>query len=88
MKRVVFFQYVQLRSVYCVRIDCWNTAQVFKTGHRISLEISSSAFPKYDRSLNTGAPLVQTTEMAVAEQQIYHDADHPSMVVLPIVPKG
>jgi X-Pro dipeptidyl-peptidase-like protein len=45
-------------------IDCWNTSQVFKAGHRIGLEISSSAFPKYDRNLNTGvtghpdAPLI------------------------------
>ena len=68
-------------------VDCWNTAQIFKTGHRIGLEISSSAFPKYDRNLNTGAPLGKTVEMAVAEQRIYHDAEHPSAVVLPIIPK-
>src|SRR5260221_4908192 len=65
---------------------CWNTAQIFKTGHRIGLEISSSAFPKYDRNLNTGAPLGVTTEMAVAEQRIYHDAEHPSAVGVPAVP--
>jgi predicted acyl esterase len=67
-------------------IDCWNTSQVFKVGHRIGLEIASSAFPKYDRNLNTGAPLGCTTEMVVAEQRIYHDVEHPSVVVLPIIP--
>jgi uncharacterized protein len=72
--------------VYHFSIDCWNTAQVFKTGHRIGLEISSSAFPKYDRNLNTGAPLGVTTEMAVAEQRIYHDEMYPSAVVLPVIP--
>ncbi len=74
--------------IYHYSIDCWNTAQIFKAGHRIGLEISSSAFPKYDRNLNTGAPLGQTIEMAVAEQRIYHDAEHPSAVVMPIVPQG
>jgi uncharacterized protein len=71
--------------VYHFSIDCWNTAQVFKIGHRIGLEISSSAFPKYDRNLNTGAALGATTEMAVAEQRIYHNEVYPSAVVLPIV---
>ena len=75
-------------KVYHYSIDCWNTAQVFKAGHRIGLEISSSAFPKYDRNLNTGAQLGMTTEMEVAEQRIYHDEEHPSAVILPIIPEG
>ena len=75
-------------KVYHYSIDCWNTAQVFKIGHRIGLEISSSAFPKYDRNLNTGAQLGVTTEMVVAEQRIYHDGEYPSAVVLPVVPKS
>jgi predicted acyl esterase len=57
-------------------------------GHRIGLEISSSAFPKYDRNLNTGAPLGVTSEMQAAEQRIYHDAEHLSAVVLPIISKS
>lgn len=73
-------------TIYHYSIDCWNTAQLFKMGHRIGLEISSSAFPKYDRNLNTGAPLGMTTEMAVAEQRVYHDAEHPSAIVLPVIP--
>jgi predicted acyl esterase len=76
------------RASNFIHIDCWNTSQVFKAGHRIGLEIASSAFPKYDRNLNTGAPLGVTTEMAVAEQHIYHDVEHPSAVVMPIVPQG
>ncbi len=71
--------------VYQYSIDCWNTAQVFKAGHRIALEIASSAFPKYDRNLNTGAALGVTSEMAVADQVVYHDAEHPSAVILPII---
>ena len=74
-------------KIYKFSIDCWNTSQVFKVGHRIGLEIASSAFPKFDRNLNTGAPLGVTTEMMVAEQTIYHDAEHPSAVVLPVIPR-
>lgn len=73
-------------QVYQYNIDCWNTAQVFKTGHRICLQISSCAHPKYDRNLNTGAPLGLTSEFVSAEQRIYHDAAHPSAVILPLIP--
>lgn len=75
-------------KVYRYTIDCWNTSQIFKAGHRIGLEIASSAFPKFARNLNTGAPLGTTSEMAIAEQRIYHDAEHPSAVILPIIPRG
>jgi hypothetical protein len=73
-------------KIYQYTIDCWHTAQVFKAGHRIGLEIASSAFPKFARNLNTGAPLGMTSEMAMAEQVIYHDADHLSALILPIIP--
>ena len=73
--------------IYCYTVDCWNTSNQFKAGHRLGLEIASSAFPKYDRNLNTGAALGVTTEMAVAEQRIYHDAEHPSALILPIIPE-
>ena len=71
--------------IYHYSIDCWNTSQVFKAGHRICLQISSSAFPKFDRNLNTGEPLGQTSEFTSAEQHIYHNAEYPSAVVLPVI---
>jgi uncharacterized protein len=74
--------------VYRYEIDCWSTAQLFRKGHRIAVQIASSAFPKYDRNLNTGESLAAGTRMAVAEQRIYHDAAHPSCIVLSIVPGG
>jgi putative CocE/NonD family hydrolase len=72
--------------VYAYDIDCWNTSQVFKKGHRIRLEVASSAFPKYDRNPNTGAALGQSAEWKTADQTIYHDREHPSHVVLPVIP--
>jgi putative CocE/NonD family hydrolase len=74
-------------KVECYDIDLWNTAQLFKAGHRIALQISSSAFPKYDRNLNTGGSLADGTEMQQADQSIYHDAEHPSRLILPIIPR-
>ena len=78
---------IESGNVYGYELDLWNTCQLYKTGHRIRLEISSSAFPKYDRNLNTGASLGETTVMQVAEQKIYHDREHASYVLLPIVPR-
>jgi hypothetical protein len=72
--------------IYEYLIDLWYTAQVFRRGHCIRVEISSSAFPKYDRNHNTGHALGTDTEFRIAEQTIYHDADHPSCIVLPIIP--
>jgi len=64
-------------------IDLWSTSHVFLAGHCIRLEISSSAFPKYDRNLNTGADLATSTEMLSAHNTVWHDADHPSQLILP-----
>lgn len=72
---------------YVYDLDMWNTCQMYQKGHRIRLEISSSAFPKYDRNLNTGEALGKTKGMQKAEQKIYHDRERLSYVVLPIVPR-
>jgi putative CocE/NonD family hydrolase len=41
-------------KVYPLTIDLWATSNVFRAGHRIRLEVSSSNFPRFDRNLNTG----------------------------------
>lgn len=68
-------------------IDLWATSNVFKAGHRIALEVSSSNFPRFDRNLNTGADIADSAEMKPALQTILHDAEHPSRVTLPIIPR-
>jgi putative CocE/NonD family hydrolase len=73
-------------TVYELDIALWDTCQVFEAGHRIRLEVSSSAFPKYDRNLNTGESIASGTRMVTAENRVWHDAGHPSRLVLPIVP--
>ena len=73
-------------QIYTYDIDLWNTCQQLGKGHRIRVEITSSAFPKYDRNQNTGEALGKTANLKIAEQTIYHDAKHPSLVRVPIVP--
>jgi uncharacterized protein len=74
-------------EVYEYTIDLWATSHVIKAGHRIRLEISSSSFPHYDRNLNTGGPLFKEKDFKKATQTIFHDAAHPSHIVLPIIPR-
>jgi predicted acyl esterase len=59
--------------------------RVYTKGHRIRVEISSSNFPQFDRNPNTGHPFGLDAELAPATQTVYHDAAHPSHVVLPLV---
>jgi hypothetical protein len=75
-------------KIYEFTIDLGDISQVFRAGHRIQIDISSSNFPRRDRNTNTGNALyiVDTNEDAiVATNTIYHDAKHPSFVVLPVV---
>jgi putative CocE/NonD family hydrolase len=74
-------------KIYQYTIDLWATANVFKAGHRVRLYISSSNFPRFDRNLNTGEPILGSTRMVKATEHIYHDAQHPSALVLPVIPR-
>jgi putative CocE/NonD family hydrolase len=73
--------------IYKYTIDLWATSNVFKASHRIRVYVSSSNFPRFNRNLNTGEKTFGGTRMLKARQTIYHDAEHPSAVVLPIVPR-
>ena len=72
--------------VYELTIDMWETSNMFKSGHRIRLEVSSSNHPRFDRNLNTGNHPATDTEMRVAQQTIHHDSARPSHLTLPVIP--
>lgn len=74
-------------KIYEYKIDLWATSNVFKKGHKIRVEISSSNFPRFDRNLNTGNYFATDTTFVKAEQIIYHNAEYPSAIVLPIIRK-
>jgi len=73
-------------EVYSFTIEMYPTALVFQRGHRIRLDISSSNFPRFDVNPNTGEPLNNNRRRAVADNAIYHDAQHPSEILLPVIP--
>lgn len=68
--------------VYRLEIDMWATANRFRAGHRLRLDISSSDFPRFDRNANRGG---EDGPPVPALQTIYHDAAHPSHLLLPIL---
>ena len=70
-----------------IMIDIGATSNVFLAGHRIRLDISSSNFPRFDRNPNTGGVFGEDAELRRAEQTIFHDAQRPSRVVLPVIPR-
>jgi putative CocE/NonD family hydrolase len=73
-------------EIYRLTLDLWATSNVFLPGHRLRLEVSSSNFPRFARNLNTGEDAATDTHMNTATNTIYHDKEHPSALVLPIVP--
>ena len=72
---------------YRYGIDLWATSNVFKAGHRIRLEISSSNFPRFDRNTNTGNIIAEDTELRPALQTVFHNGQQASYVSLSIVPR-
>ena len=73
-------------DIHKIGIDLWATSNVFLAGHRIRLEVSSSNFPRFDRNLNTGECQAQATRMVKANNKVFHNAAHPSAIILPVVP--
>lgn len=74
-------------KVYEFRIDLWSVAHTFGVGHSIRLEVSSSNFPRFNRNLNAAVNPANGDAAAiqVAQQEILHDAAHPSHLLLPVL---
>jgi len=72
-------------KIYPLTIRLYPTSNVFKKGHRIRVDISSSNFPRFDVNPNTGEPLQQHRRMRSAVNTVHHDAEHPSHIVLPVM---
>ena len=77
---------MQPSTIYPITIRLYPTANVFRRSHRIRVDISSSNFPRFDVNPNTGEPLNDHRRQVTATNTIHHDADHPSHIVLPIIP--
>lgn len=73
-------------QVYKFTIQLYPTSNLFKKGHRIRLDISSSNWPRFDKNPNTGEPLGLNTSSMAATNTIYHDKNHQSLITLPLIP--
>jgi uncharacterized protein len=73
-------------EIYQVDIVLAPTSNLFGRGHRIRLDLSSSNYPRFDLNPNTGDPLGASGRSVPADVTIHHDAEHPSHLLLPVVP--
>jgi putative CocE/NonD family hydrolase len=77
---------MQPGEIVKVTIRLYPTSNVFKKGHRLRVDVAGSNFPRFDINPNTGEPLAEQRRSLVATNTIYHDAEHPSRIILPVVP--
>jgi uncharacterized protein len=73
-------------TIYPLTIKLYPTSNVFKRGHRIRVDISSSNFPRFDINPNTGEPLNEHRRWTTAINTVYHDRTHRSHILLPVIP--
>jgi uncharacterized protein len=72
-------------QIYQFHLDLWATSNVFLAGHKLRLEVSSSNYPRFDRNLNLGEPSGVATRYITAANTIFHDAAHPSALIVPVL---
>jgi uncharacterized protein len=72
--------------IYAITIDAFPTSNLFRRGHRIRLDVSSSNFPRFDANPNTGEPEGRARSVRVAHNRVHMGRDYPSQVILPVIP--
>ncbi len=75
-------------EIYPFGIEMYPISNLFLQGHRIRIVLSSSSFPKWYPNGNTGKEMDEDFPGVVAKNSIYHDREHPSKLVLPVIPRG
>ena len=75
-------------GVATVEVPLWPAAHVFRRGHRLRVQVSSGAYPRFARNLGGGEPLATAVTMHVADQEVWHDPGHRSAIVLPVRDRG
>ena len=75
-------------EVYRFKVDLWSTSIIFNKGHRIRVAVSSSNSPRFEPNPNTGDAFRANDKSQTARNTIYHDAAHPSYILLPVIRSG
>jgi uncharacterized protein len=79
-------EFLTAGDVYQFDIRLGATSNLFKKGHRIRLHVTSSNFPEFARNQNTRDHVGMSADMATADQQVRHDSEHMSYLILPVIP--
>ena len=77
---------IEPERVYEYTINVNPTSNLFRAGHRIRLDVTSSDFPNFDRNHNTGGSDYAEATLKPASQTIFHTAAYPSRIILPVIP--
>jgi putative CocE/NonD family hydrolase len=77
---------VKRNAAYQISVDTGVTSYVFAPGHKIRVEVSSSNFPRFDRSLNSAGLNSDQSKLTKARQVVYHEKGYPSAIILPVIP--
>jgi hypothetical protein len=72
-------------GVAWVQFSLWPAGHRFRAGHRIRVQVSSGAHPRYARNPGTGEPPLRARRLVPADQEVFHDPDRPSSVTLTVV---
>jgi uncharacterized protein len=71
-------------GVWKISVELWATAHCFQKGHRIRVQVAGGSHPRYARNTGSGEPLASAITLITADHTVYHDAEHPSALILPI----
>jgi putative CocE/NonD family hydrolase len=74
-------------GIWQISVELWATAHCFQKGHRIRLQVAGGSHPRYARNTGSGEPLATATTLVASDHAVYHDAQHPSAIILPIQQK-
>ena len=78
-------EFMEKDEIYEIPIILYPTSNIFKKGHRIRVDVSSSNYPRFDYNPNTGEPIGLNTTQIVANNSVYFSQDYPSNIKLPII---
>jgi putative CocE/NonD family hydrolase len=78
---------VEPGKIYEYEIDLWSNSYVFQPGHRIRVTVNSSSYPRWSRNMNVADFPEHAREYKIANNTVYLDPEHPSHVILPVVPR-
>lgn len=81
-------QPLQPGKVYRLKVPLIATALVLDRGHKLGLQVMSSSYPSYAVHPNTWDSISSYDQARPARQKIHVSANHPSRIVLPVIPAG